>query len=62
MATHSSFLAWRIQWTERSLCGYSPRRFKYLDMIEQLSTQKKNLVLKIKIISISHGSVSSLGL
>ena len=24
MAFHSSILAWRIQWTERSLVGYSP--------------------------------------
>ena len=24
MATHSSFLAWEIPWTERSLVGYSP--------------------------------------
>ena len=24
MATHSSILACRIQWTERSLAGYSP--------------------------------------
>ena len=24
MATHSSILAWRIPWTERSLAGYSP--------------------------------------
>ena len=24
MATHSSILAWRIPWTERSLVGYSP--------------------------------------
>ena len=25
MATHSSILAWRIPWTERSLVGYSPK-------------------------------------
>ena len=24
MATHSSILAWRIPWTERSLVGYRP--------------------------------------
>ena len=24
MAIHSSILAWRIPWTERSLAGYSP--------------------------------------
>ena len=31
-ATHSSILAWRIPWTERSLEGYSPRGHKELDM------------------------------
>ena len=25
MATHSSILAWKIPWAERSLVGYSPR-------------------------------------
>ena len=24
MATHSTILAWKIPWTERSLAGYSP--------------------------------------
>ena len=24
MATHSSILAWKTPWTERSLAGYSP--------------------------------------
>ena len=24
MATHSSILAWRLSWRERSLAGYSP--------------------------------------
>ena len=34
MATHSSILAWRIPWTERSLAGYSPWGHKELDMTE----------------------------
>ena len=36
MATHSSILAWRIPWIERSLVGYSPQGRKELDMTEQL--------------------------
>ena len=28
MAAHSSVLAWRIPWTERSLVGYSPKGSK----------------------------------
>ena len=28
MATHSSILAWRIQWTERSLVGFNPKCHK----------------------------------
>ena len=38
MATHSSILAWRIPWTERSLAGYSPWGHKKSDMTECLST------------------------
>ena len=34
MATHSSTLAWKIPWTERSLVGYSPWGCKELDMTE----------------------------
>ena len=34
MATHSSILAWRISWTERSLVGYSPWGLKELDTTE----------------------------
>ena len=34
MATHSSILAWRIPWTERSLEGYSPWGHQELDVIE----------------------------
>ena len=33
-ATHSSILAWRIPWRERSLADYSPRGCKELDMTE----------------------------
>ena len=35
MAIHSSILAWRIPWTERSLAGYSPWGRK--DTTEQLN-------------------------
>ena len=38
MATHSSLLAWKIQWTERSLVGCCPWGHKESDMIEQLIT------------------------
>ena len=38
MATHSSILAWRIPWTERSLAGYSPCGCKKSDTTECLST------------------------
>ena len=38
MATHSSILAWRIQWTT-SLVGYSPWGHKDSDMSEQLAQQ-----------------------
>ena len=31
IATHSSILAWRILWTERSLAGYSPQGHTALD-------------------------------
>ena len=34
MATHSSILAWRIPWTERSLVGYSPWGCKKSDVTE----------------------------
>ena len=37
MATHSSVLAWRIPWTERSLASYSPWGHKELDRTEQLN-------------------------
>ena len=37
MATHSSILAWRIPWTERSLAGYSPRGCKESNTTEQLT-------------------------
>ena len=36
MATHSSILAWKTPWTEKSS---SPRGCKELDMTERLSTQ-----------------------
>ena len=36
MATHSSILAWRIPWTERSLVGYSPWRHKEQDTTKRL--------------------------
>ena len=35
MATHSSILAWRIQWTE-DLVGYSPPDCKESDTTERL--------------------------
>ena len=38
MATHSSFLAWRIPWTEQSGC-YIPWGHRELDMTEQLILQ-----------------------
>ena len=34
MATHSSILAWRTPWTERSLASYSPWNHKESDMTE----------------------------
>ena len=37
MATHSSLLAWKIQWTERSLAGYSPWGRKESNTTEWLS-------------------------
>ena len=40
MATHSSFLAWKIPWT-RSLAGYSPRDRKESDTTEHLSHKFK---------------------
>ena len=36
MATHSSILAWRIQWT-KSLVGYSPWNHKESDTTERLT-------------------------
>ena len=33
-ATHSSILAWRIPWRERSLADYSPWGCKEMDMTE----------------------------
>ena len=41
MATHSSILAWRTPWTERSLSGYSPWVRKELDRTEQLTCTVK---------------------
>ena len=37
MATHSSILAWRIPWTDRSLAGYSPQGHKELDITEYVT-------------------------
>ena len=34
MATHSSILAWKIPWTERSLVGYRPLGCKESDTTE----------------------------
>ena len=34
MATHSSILAWKIPWTERSLASHNPWGHKELDTIE----------------------------
>ena len=35
IATHSSVLAWKTPWTERSLAGYSPWGHNELDVTEQ---------------------------
>ena len=43
MATHSSILAWRIPYGQRSLEGYSPWGRKESDTIEQLSTAQHRL-------------------
>ena len=37
MATHSSFLAWKIPWTEEPAGLYSPRGRKESDTTEQLT-------------------------
>ena len=37
MATHSSTLAWKIPWTEKTV-GYSPRDRKRSDTTERLSS------------------------
>ena len=42
-ASHSSILAWRIPWTERSLVGYSPWGWRESDMTEQLHTGVQGL-------------------
>ena len=42
MATHSSVLAWKIPWTERSLASYSPWGHKELDRTEQLNNNNNN--------------------
>ena len=34
MATHSSILAWRTTWKQRSLAAYSPQSYKELDTTE----------------------------
>ena len=47
MATHSSFLVWRIPWTEEP-GGYSPWGHKELDMTEQLSTHT-HMLLEAKV-------------
>ena len=41
MATHSSILAWKIPWTERSLAGYSLCSLKESDMTEHSTHVKK---------------------
>ena len=46
MATHSSILAWRIQWTT-SLVGYSPWNHKESDTTERLSTAQHSLMHKV---------------
>ena len=40
-ATHSSILAWRIPWTERSLAGYSPGGRKESDMTEHVMPRRR---------------------
>jgi len=41
MATHSSILAWRIPWTEKSLVGYSSWGHKELDTTEMVTAAIK---------------------
>ena len=43
MTTHSSILAWRIPWTEKSWVGYRPWDHKELGMTEQLTLDFKRL-------------------
>ena len=38
MATHCSILSWEIQWTEKSLVGYSPWGHKESDMTQHVHT------------------------
>ena len=38
-ATHSSILAWRIEWTEEP-AGYSPCSLKKSDKTKRLNTQR----------------------
>ena len=40
--THSSFLAWRIPWTE-SLVGYSPQGFKESKMTEVTQHERTHI-------------------
>ena len=52
MATHSSTLAWKIQWTEE--CGrlYSPWGRKELDTTEVTQQQQHALELTLKVVSL----------
>ena len=45
MTTHSSFLAWRIPWTEEPGGLYSPWGRKELDMTERLTLSQLLFVL-----------------
>ena len=45
MATHCSFLAWRIPWMEEFLVGSSPWGHKELDTTERLQFVAKICVL-----------------
>ena len=49
-ATHSSILAWRIPWTERSLAGYSPWGRKESVVSEQLTRSYFNSRRKVLLL------------
>ena len=54
MATHSSFLAWRIPWTEE-LGGLQSTGLKELDMTEQLHFAPFKKVQRRKLLRVFYG-------